>query len=73
MIVPVREVKRFMMEAMAAVGTIQHHAEQMADVLLAADYRGHYSHGLNRLGECRSLRALRGIWLLTSVESHPQF
>jgi LDH2 family malate/lactate/ureidoglycolate dehydrogenase len=51
MVVPVQEAKRFMVEAMVAVGTVQQHAEQMADVLVAADYRGHYSHGLNRLGE----------------------
>jgi LDH2 family malate/lactate/ureidoglycolate dehydrogenase len=51
MVVPIQEAKRFMMEAMVAVGTVQQHAEQMADVLVAADYRGHYSHGLNRLGE----------------------
>ncbi|PNF39234.1 malate dehydrogenase [Cryptotermes secundus] len=49
MVVPIQEAKRFMVEAMVAVGTVQQHAEQMADVLVAADYRGHYSHGLNRL------------------------
>ena len=51
MVVPTQEAKRFMVEAMVDVGTVQQHAEQMADVLVAADYRGHYSHGLNRLGE----------------------
>jgi hypothetical protein len=51
MVVPIEEVKRFMVEAMVTVGTVQQHAEQMADVLVAADYMGHYSHGLNRLGE----------------------
>jgi hypothetical protein len=30
--------------------TEQEHAEQMADLLVAADCRGHYSHSLNRLG-----------------------
>lgn len=59
MVVPVHEVKRFMVQAMVAVGTAWEHAQQMADVLVAADYRGHYSHGLNRLGEWRSLRAFR--------------
>jgi hypothetical protein len=63
MAVSIREVKRFMVDAMAAVGTVRQHAEQMADVLVAADHRGHYSHGLNRLGEWRSLRAFRGMWV----------
>ncbi|GFG29274.1 hypothetical protein Cfor_07951 [Coptotermes formosanus] len=49
MVVPVEELTRFIKEAMVAVGTVQEHAEQMADVLVAADCRGHYSHGLNRL------------------------
>lgn len=34
---------------MTAVGTPQNHAAALADVLVAADCRGHYSHGLNRL------------------------
>jgi LDH2 family malate/lactate/ureidoglycolate dehydrogenase len=53
MVVSVKELSRFIKEAMIAVGTLQEHAEQMADVLVAADCRGHYSHGLNRLGEWR--------------------
>jgi LDH2 family malate/lactate/ureidoglycolate dehydrogenase len=51
MVVPVEEICRFIKEAMIAVGTEEEHAEQMADLLVAADCRGHYSHGLNRLGE----------------------
>ncbi|KAL7643190.1 UNVERIFIED_CONTAM: hypothetical protein RMT77_006480 [Armadillidium vulgare] len=43
------EVKRFMVECMLSVGTSKAHATQLADVLVAADLRGHYSHGLNRL------------------------
>ena len=34
---------------MEASGAIPRHAACLADVLLAADLRGHYSHGLNRL------------------------
>ncbi|KAK3108852.1 hypothetical protein FSP39_017194 [Pinctada imbricata] len=34
---------------MLAVGADQAHSEVLADVLVTADYRGHYSHGLNRL------------------------
>lgn len=35
---------------MTAVGTCKEHARQLADVIVEADRRGHYSHGLNRLG-----------------------
>lgn len=38
---------------MTAVGTPKEHASALADVLLEADRRGHYSHGLNRLGKER--------------------
>lgn len=44
-----KEVKRFVTECMVAVGTAAKHGEILADTLLAADRRGHYSHGLNRL------------------------
>jgi LDH2 family malate/lactate/ureidoglycolate dehydrogenase len=60
MVVPVEEISRFIKEAMIAVGTEQEHAEQMADLLVAADCRGHYSHGLNRLGEWRVTKAFYG-------------
>jgi len=62
MVVSVEEISRFIKETMMAVGTAQEHAEQMADLLLAADYRGHYSHGLNRLGEWRLTQAFHGIY-----------
>ncbi|MPC41114.1 uncharacterized oxidoreductase YjmC-like isoform X1 [Portunus trituberculatus] len=45
----VEEVHRYMVDCMTAVGTPQAHAAALADVLVAADRRGHYSHGLNRL------------------------
>lgn len=35
---------------MEAVGTPRNHAEALGDLLVEADYRGHYSHGMNRLG-----------------------
>lgn len=38
------------MDCMVKTGTSKDHAQQLADVLVAADVRGHYSHGLNRLG-----------------------
>ena len=48
--VPNHEVKRFIVDSMTSVGTKKSHAISLADNLTAADYRGHYSHGLNRLG-----------------------
>ncbi len=44
------EVKAFIRRCMIASGSKEHHAIAVADNLTAADYRGHYSHGLNRLG-----------------------
>jgi Malate/L-lactate dehydrogenase len=44
------EIRRFMIDSMTKVGTSEPHAADLADVLIAADYRGHFSHGLNRLG-----------------------
>ncbi|KAL1110429.1 hypothetical protein AAG570_007960 [Ranatra chinensis] len=38
-----------MTECMNAVGTPAAHSNALAELLLAADVRGHYSHGLNRL------------------------
>lgn len=43
------EVKRFMVDCFVASKTPKKHAELMADLLVAADYRGHFSHGMNRL------------------------
>lgn len=43
------EVKRFIVQCMSTVKTRLDHAEKLADNLCMADYRGHYSHGLNRL------------------------
>lgn len=44
------EVKRFITDCMVKVGTKETHAACLAGNLVTADYRGHYSHGLNRLG-----------------------
>lgn len=43
------EVTRFMVDCMVATKTPVPNAERLAANLLAADYRGHFSHGLNRL------------------------
>ena len=44
------EVRSFVRRCMIAVGTRTDHAESLAELLVVADERGHYSHGLNRLG-----------------------
>ncbi|CAL1541557.1 unnamed protein product [Lymnaea stagnalis] len=43
------EMHAFMTRCMEKVGTRPEHARALSDLLVAADYRGHYSHGLNRL------------------------
>lgn len=43
------EIHDFMKRTMVAIGTNLKHAETLADVLVTGDYRGHFSHGLNRL------------------------
>ena len=44
------EMESFMERCMLAVGSKPSHAKMLASCLIAADYRGHFSHGLNRLG-----------------------
>ncbi|XP_065167226.1 uncharacterized oxidoreductase YjmC-like [Atheta coriaria] len=48
-IIPLADAKRFMTDCMMAVGSPREHAEALAVLLAEADYRGHYSHGMNRL------------------------
>lgn len=45
------EVERFVTDSMMATGVPRANAAALAQVLAAADVRGHYSHGLHRLGE----------------------
>lgn len=47
--IPINEIKRFMVDCFVAVNTPIKHAELMADLLVSADYRGHFSHGMNRI------------------------
>jgi LDH2 family malate/lactate/ureidoglycolate dehydrogenase len=42
-------LRAFVSRSMRAVGTCESHAESVARVLVAADMRGHTSHGVNRL------------------------
>lgn len=49
MVVPKEEVVRFINDCMCKVGTNPEDAETVAHHLMFADYRGHFSHGLNRM------------------------
>uniref|UniRef100_A0A915CTR1 Malate dehydrogenase n=1 Tax=Ditylenchus dipsaci TaxID=166011 RepID=A0A915CTR1_9BILA len=48
-VVPQQEMHQFVVDCMAKVGVEQDQAAQLAELLIEADLRGHYSHGLNRL------------------------
>lgn len=52
LIVPLNEFHSFVVRVMCEVGISQSDACALADLLVAADYRGHFTHGLNRLGKC---------------------
>ena len=49
--VAVEEAESFIEQCMRAVGTSKEHCRALSQVLVAGDARGHFSHGLNRLGE----------------------
>ena len=44
------DMENFMERCMLAAGAKSDHAKSLASCLIAGDYRGHFSHGLNRLG-----------------------
>ena len=46
-----QDVHSFVMTSLKALKVKEEFARDLADVIVEADYRGHYSHGLNRLGE----------------------
>ncbi|KRG06078.1 uncharacterized oxidoreductase YjmC isoform X2 [Drosophila mojavensis] len=48
-LVKVEESRRFMIDCFKAVNVPEEHAKAQADLLVAADHRGHFSHGMNRL------------------------
>lgn len=47
--VPLKNVKSFIINCIKNAGASETHGKDIAEVLVAADYRGHFSHGLNRL------------------------
>lgn len=52
-LVEVGVVSGFVERCLLASGALQSHAASLASVLVHADIRGHYSHGINRLGKRR--------------------
>lgn len=50
-LVSVTEAKRFVRDCFLASKVRAENAQAMADLLIEADYRGHFSHGMNRLGK----------------------
>lgn len=49
MVVPKEEVVRFIQHCLCKVGTKKEDAYDVAHHLMIADYRGHFSHGMNRM------------------------
>ncbi|PIO73784.1 malate/L-lactate dehydrogenase [Teladorsagia circumcincta] len=43
------QLRLFVLNCLEKVACSAAHAQQLADILICSDYRGHYSHGLNRL------------------------
>jgi LDH2 family malate/lactate/ureidoglycolate dehydrogenase len=49
-VIPLDELRAFCVRALVKAGSDPDHAHALAELLVAADWRGHFSHGLNRLG-----------------------
>ena len=50
-IVPVENLRKFTQSVIVKAGAKESHAEALAELIVSADHRGHFSHGLNRLGK----------------------
>uniref|UniRef100_A0A1I8ADM1 Malate/L-lactate dehydrogenase n=1 Tax=Steinernema glaseri TaxID=37863 RepID=A0A1I8ADM1_9BILA len=48
-VVSKKEIRSFILNCMEKIGCDDEHAQQLADILITSDYRGHYSHGIQRL------------------------
>uniref|UniRef100_A0A336KKY3 CSON011745 protein n=1 Tax=Culicoides sonorensis TaxID=179676 RepID=A0A336KKY3_CULSO len=48
-VISVEEARRFMIDCFVKANVPEKHAIAQADLLIAADVRGHFSHGMNRL------------------------
>jgi hypothetical protein len=58
-VVSTDEFHSFVVRSLRAVGAKEGQAGALADLLVAADTRGHYSHGLNRLGKDHNGHSIR--------------
>ncbi|XP_047996880.1 hydroxycarboxylate dehydrogenase B-like isoform X5 [Leguminivora glycinivorella] len=58
--VRIEEVSRFMRECFQATGVSENDAREHTALLLQADFTGHYSHGLNRVGSTHF--GMAGYW-----------
>ena len=47
-VIEIIEMEIFLTKCMVSVGTKESHAKILANCLITADTRGHFSHGLNR-------------------------
>lgn len=60
-IIPNDEVKRFVKECAIAAGANEENACQLATILVAADEKGYYTHGINRLGSHNAINAWKQV------------
>ena len=67
-IVPVSELRAFCERVIIKAGAKSSHAAQLAELIVAADHRGHYSHGLNRLGVSALVFSQRAFFYCISTE-----
>ena len=58
------EVRAFIERCLVASGALELHAASLASTLTHADLRGHYSHGLNRLGKSGSTLCFKSLIIL---------
>jgi hypothetical protein len=65
-LVAVSESKAFIQRCMEKAGATSEHSQQMAEVLVMGDHRGHFSHGLNRLGAVYLIQKHVPIYFLIS-------
>lgn len=63
------EIHSFCVRSLEKLGAVTSHACVLADLLVSADYRGHFSHGLNRLEYYMDDLKLK---LVASVETEPE-
>lgn len=72
-------MQKFVIDCMKAVNANEENGQKVADLLIEADRRGHYSHGLNRLRiymeDCRSGNCCKffNVWKIKCFYIHNGF